>query len=174
MFDLTSKGAANARARILAETLCEAAQLPVQANLSVLFPAFHQSLHAPEPDLIILPTSAGLPFSQRWSQSLIREARCDLLIVSWSAGTAPAFIRAVWKVEQTEWSAPLRLWMSAVNEPWFVTSGDPNGHAFGLANARQWQSIPPFDTQTDMRDGFDRAGCWVETLDRHLVAARAT
>ncbi|QWC57976.1 hypothetical protein F7D01_13700 [Erythrobacter sp. 3-20A1M] len=173
MFNATRKGAADARARILAETLCEAAQLPLQTNLSVLFPAFHQSMHLPEPDLILLPTSADLPFARRWSQPLIREARCDLLLVSWPAGTMPAFMRATWSVKRTGWTAPLRLWMSIVDEPWFVTSCGPNARAFRLADARRWQSSPPFYTQAEMRSGFSRAGHWVETLDRDLVGERA-
>ncbi len=173
MFNATLKGAADARARILAETLCDAAQLPLQTNLSVLFPAFHQSMHLSEPDLILLPTSASLPFARRWSQPLIREARCDLLLISWPAGPTPAFLRAAWSAERTKWTAPLHLWMSVVGEPWFVMNEDVNARAFRLTNARHWQTSPPFETRAEMRKGFERAACWIENLKGDLDAVGA-
>ena len=123
MSDTLRKGVADARVRRLAEAIARQAKLETDDNLSILFPRFHQAIYAPKAQLMLLPSSASLAFARRWSEDLILEARCDLLLICWPFGSTLDLAFARWRPGAVGWVEPLQFWMSCHQELWLICPG---------------------------------------------------
>ncbi|MEP3156886.1 MAG: hypothetical protein ABJO64_11255 [Nitratireductor sp.] len=163
MSNLLEKGFAEVRVRRLVEAIARQVKLETDDNLSILFPRFHQAIYAKEAQLMILPTSAGLAFARRWSEDLIREARCDLLLVCWPLGLTPDLAFARWRPGAVGWVEPLQFWMSSRQVLWLVTDGATTGsrHAIELENKLLTNAEMPWSEPEKAHEGACRAERWL-------------
>jgi len=164
MVNAQAKARADVRIQRVAMMLCHHAGLTIERNLATLFPAFHQAIHAVRVDMIVLPTSAGLPFARRWAEPLVREARTDLLLL---AGTCPSSFElafARWRPGLIDWDYPLHLCMSPLGEVRFVLpmAGEAErARTIHLADAVLRTVVESLPNESDLEEGFSRADRWL-------------
>ena len=86
----------------------------------------------PSAYLILIPTTADLPFARRQIERVIRETRSDGLIVSQPLDRPVRFAFAFWSPKAIRWVASLRLWLDESGCPSLVpVDGNDNGDGSG-------------------------------------------
>ena len=160
----TKRAAAEARALTMALVLAAKAgwrfeRGPLPTN------AFAQYLYVQSAQLLLVPTSAALPFAMRQVDPVIRETRSDALIASSADQHMPVFAMAIWARRETAWMQPLALWLSEAGEPWLVPSIDrdtPLG--FQLVYALHHAAALPWLRAGERQAGLDRGAVWMRKV----------
>lgn len=160
---IIDKKRAAAEARALQTALVLAAHMdwtfgrgPLLAN------SFAQFLYVEKPLLLLVPTSAGLPYSMRQVDPVIRETRSDALIVSRADGLSPQFAFATWSRRGIAWSQPLALWLGGNGDTWLVPAADGgDGLGFRLVNEVHNAAAVPCTTKVEQQVGYHRALAWM-------------
>ncbi|WP_164518976.1 hypothetical protein [Sphingomonas sp. ABOLG] len=132
--------------------------------------AFAQYLYVHAAQIILVPTSAALPFAIRQVAPVVRETRSDAVIVSLPRGERPAFAIAIWSGRETGWMQPAALWLTDGGEAWLVpaAAGDtPLG--FRLGNALHHAAAVPWVSADERQAGLDRAEAWVRRMTRDVI-----
>ena len=76
----------------------------------VLSTPFAGYLYVASAELLLVPTSAALPFATRLVEQTTREARSDALAVS-CTGDEVAIALGLWSAAGTRWTVPVRPWL---------------------------------------------------------------
>lgn len=127
----------------------------------ILGHAFTQYLYVPDPQLLIVPTTAGLEFAIRQVDPVIRDARSDAIIVSRSTEGVARYAFATWARQETVWTDPLALWLTD-RETWLVpppTSADTLG--FRLRQTLHAVEAVPWCDPAARTTGYRRADAWM-------------
>ena len=90
----------------------------------LLHQRFASFLHVETAQLLLVPSTAGLPFAMRQLGPVIRETRSDALIVSRPTDAAPTFAFAWWGFAETRWISLLTLWLTESGAAWLVPHAD--------------------------------------------------
>lgn len=127
--------------------------------------AFTQFLYVEAAQLMLVPTTAGLPFARRQLDPVVRETRSDALIVSRAHQCAPVFAMATWARSETVWASPLALWLAESGAAWLVPSSDDGDRlGFELANRLHRLGGLPWVLAGERAAGFGRAARWMEEV----------
>lgn len=132
--------------------------------------AFTQFLYVEAAQLLLVPTTAGLPFAMRQLAPVVRETRSDALIVSRPDQGTPVFAMATWARTETIWTSPLVLWLADTGAAWLVPStGDGDQLGFELVNGLHHLAGLPWVLADERVAGFARAVCWMEDVAEVVI-----
>ena len=123
---------------------------------------FASFLYVEAAQLLLVPSTAGLPFVQRQLGPVIRETRSDALVVSRPTDAAPTFAFASWGFSATRWTAPLTLWLAESGVAWLVPQPEDHDEV-GIELVDQLHRIVglPWSTPTERFAGSRRAQDWM-------------
>lgn len=159
-----ARAAAEARALLVALVLAAKAGWHFGRG-PLLQTAFTRFLYVEAAQLMLVPTTAGLPFARRQLDPVVRETRSDALIVSRPDQSAPVFAMATWARTETIWTSPLALWLAESGTAWLVPLGDDGDQlGFELANQLHRLAGLPWTFAGERAAGFARAARWVEEV----------
>lgn len=127
--------------------------------------SFAQFLYVDAAQLLLVPTSAALPFATRQVEPVVREARSDALIVSSAGEGTPVFAMATWARSETVWTQPLLPWLADTSELWLVPDVDgATPFAFHLVDALHHVATVPWVLASERQAGLDRAAAWMREV----------
>lgn len=127
----------------------------------ILGHAFAPYLYVPDPQLLVVPTAAGLDFATRQVTPIVRDTRSDALVVSRLADGAVSFALATWARRETVWTYPLTLWL-AEGESWLVSPAESTEPlAFRLRHALHHAGAPPWSDAQTRAHGYACAAAWM-------------
>lgn len=160
---IPDKERAAAEARALQMALVLAARIDWKIGRGPLqSTSFAQLLYIEKPQLLLVPTTSGLPYSMRQVDPVVRDTRSDALIVSRPDSDTPVFAFAAWARRATSWTHPLCLWIGESNETWLVpVDGIGDGLGFRLVNALHHAATQPWKTEVERQVGHHRALAWM-------------
>jgi hypothetical protein len=161
MIHNTRRAAAEARALTMALTVAAKAGWRFERG-PLPTTSFAQFLYVEAAHLLLVPTSAALPFAMRQVDPVVRETRSDALIVSSADADTPVFAMAVWARRETVWTQPLAAWLGEAGELWLVPDADDTPTlAFRLVDALHHAASVPWNSASERRAGLDRAAAWM-------------
>ena len=160
--------AAEARALAAALAVANRAGWHLTRTGAALSATYGNYLYAYLPELLLVPTSAGVPFAARLADGAVREARSDALVVS-AAGPEIAFALALWSSAGTRWQVPVVPWLGTDEVLWMVTGenrapGGAGGTAFPLRARRLVDEPAPWATARERAAGEERAARWLASV----------
>lgn len=128
----------------------------------ILDQRFASLLHVERAQLLLVPTTAGLPFAARQLAPVIRETRSDALIVSRPTDGAPTFAFARWGLAETRWFAPLTLWLAESGAAW-LTPPPVDHDELGIELVDKLHRIAglPWTSPAERLAGYRRALEWM-------------
>ena len=160
--DLATRRAAEARALSVALAVAAKAGWRFEAAGPVLSTPFAGYLYVASAELLLVPTSAALPFATRLVEQATREARSDALIVS-CTGTEIGMALGLWSAADTRWTVPVRTWLEGDGALWLVP--DRGDAAWRLRPGRVVAAATsPWCTPQERRDGERRTAGWLTGL----------
>ncbi len=160
--DLATRRAAEARALIVALAIANKAGWRFEAAGPVLSTPFAGYLYVASAELLLVPTSAALPFAIRLVEQATREARSDALVVS-CTGKEIAMALGLWSAAGTRWTTPVRPWLDEVGALWLA--GDHGDAAWRLHPGRVVAAATsPWCTPQERQAGQHRAAGWLTGL----------
>ncbi|KQN89955.1 hypothetical protein ASE95_14545 [Sphingomonas sp. Leaf231] len=167
-----ARWAAAARALSVALAIAKRANWQFEHAGPNLSPPFAGYLYVHVAQLLLVPTTAGLPFARRLVDAAMREARSDALIVS-TADAEPAFALGLWGRSQTRWQMPVQPALHEDGDLW-LTIDDAEPIAGEMQANRAWllQRCPvttrasPWATPADLADARKRAAAWLALVIR--------
>jgi hypothetical protein len=165
-FDPAVRRAAEARALNVALAIAGRAGWQFERAGPMLATPFAGYLYVHTSQLLLVPTSAGLPYAVRLVDGAVREARSDALIVS-TADAQPAFALGLWSRSGTLWQVPVTPVLSANGVLWMVTTLSgvaPAGTAFPMRRGRIVDLPAPWETAADRAAGEKRAAAWLAAM----------
>lgn len=128
---------------------------------------FANYLYVSVAELLLVPTSAGLPFARRLADRAVREARSDALVVSCT--TAPSGLPRVlfalgrWSLDGTAWSLPVWPWLTRDGGLWLAPPiRGVDVEVWPLRQCRLRAEAAPWATLRDQDAGRARAIGWVD------------
>lgn len=165
--DLARRAAAESRALRAALAIAGKALWSFERPGPALSTPFANYLYVSVAELLLVPTTAGLPFASRLADRAMREARSDALVVA--ASTAEnglprvLFALGKWSSSGTAWSVPVWPWLSRDHGLWFLPSTRlPHVHAWPLRQCRVRSEPSPWSALRDLDAGRARAISWLD------------
>lgn len=160
--DLATRRAAEARALTVALAIANKAGWRFEAAGPVLSTPFAGYLYVASAELLLVPTSAALPFATRLVAQATQETRSDALVVS-CTGEKIGMALGLWSAASTRWMVPVRRWLSEAGALWLTA--DDGDVALPLRPGRVVAAATlPWCTPQERRDGERRAAGWLTEL----------
>lgn len=166
IYDPAQRRAAEARALAAALTIAARADWRFDRPGTSLSTPFAGYLYVDVAQLLLVPTSAALPFARRLVDGAVREARSDALIVSSAKGQL-AFALGLWSSAGTTWHMPVTPWLGDDGVLWMVADDDaapdtaPADIGFSLRKGRIVAEPTPWLTPLGRAAGENRATTWL-------------
>ena len=121
-------------------------------------------LYVASAELLLVPTSAALPFAIRLVEQAVREARSDALVVSCTGEGDTLEVRlalGLWSSAGTRWTSPVPPWLGEDGTMWLAADDD---EASPLRPRRVAAAPAPWRTPHERDDGQQRAANWFAEL----------
>lgn len=139
---------------------------PVGPALSKPYSRYY---HVEASRLLLVPTSAGLPFSVRLAAGAMRETRSDALVVSCvtAPATGPTFLFALgrWSSSELRWMAPAWPFLSIDGRLWLTPPRIEIGNrAVPLVAGPLRGACAPWASITEQDAGRARAIGWFDRV----------
>ena len=139
---------------------------PVGPSLSKPYSRYY---HVEASRLLLVPTSAGLPFAQRLAEGAMREARSDALVVSCVTDptTGPTFLFALgrWSSAELRWMRPAWPFLAMDGRLWLTPPRCETGkRAVPLVAGPLQATCAPWASVTDQDAGRARAIGWFDRV----------
>ena len=159
------------QARALLASLCIAAKADWSFEHAgpALSTPFAGYLHVDAAQLLLVPTTSGLPFARRLADRATREARSDALIVSCIPVPRgnPVILLALglWSLDGTVWQVPVWPWLGHDGTLWLGhASRKLPSQAWALRKARLRAEPAPWQTPREHDGGRARALGWLDKV----------
>lgn len=165
-YDPAARRAADACALSVALAIAAKADWQLERAGPSLATPYAGYLYVHTSQLLLVPTSAGLPYAVPLVDGAVREARSDALIVS-TAGAAPTFALGLWNRSRTLWQVPVMPVLGADGVLWMVTTlsgAAPAGTAFPMRRGLIADLPAPWVTAADRVAGEKRAAAWLAAV----------
>lgn len=167
--DLAHRREAETRALTAALAVAAKADWRLERAGAALSTPFANYLYVDSAELLLVPTSAGLPFARRLTDRAVREARSDALVVA--CGSAPSgnplllFALGLWSSTGTAWTVPVWPWLSRDGGLWFgPATQELEVSAWPLRQRRLKAEPAPWRTVRDHDAGRVRALGWFDKV----------
>lgn len=159
-----ARRATEARALTVALAIAHKAGWNVAPAGPALSTPFSGYLYVAAAELLLVPTSADLPFAVRLAEQATREARSDALVVSFTGQDEAGPVRlalGLWSSAGTRWTAPAQPWLGNDGTLWL---GSDRIRATSLRPRRIAAEPVPWRTLLARQDGEARAAGWLERV----------
>lgn len=156
-----ARRAAEARALTVALAVAQKAGWRFERAGPVLSTPFAGYLYVDTAELLLVPTSAALPFATRLVEQATREARSDALVVSYTDGKISLAL-GLWSAAGTRWTVPVQPWLGDDGALWLAF--DDGDAAWRLRSGRVVADRAPWRTPHERDAGHTQAAAWIAGL----------
>ncbi|MBB4088125.1 hypothetical protein [Sphingomonas carotinifaciens] len=167
-----ARWAASARALSVALALAKRADWQFEHVGPTLSTPFAGYLYVHVAQLLLVPTTAGLPFTRRLVDAAMREARSDALIIS-TAAPELTFALGLWRRSQTRWQLPVVPALHEDGELWLTVDGADEvagemqtDTAYLLQRSPVMARASPWATPVELAEARSRAEAWLALVIR--------